>query len=49
MTELGNCVTVAIVCYTFRSVFFRWAEHLEKRKPQSELSLTRALDLERQK
>ena len=29
MSDLGNVCMAVIVCYTLRSVFFRWADHIE--------------------
>ena len=50
MTDLGNVCMAVIVCYTLRSVFFRWADHIEvcaKHKRTAEPDVMRRLERER--
>lgn len=48
MSDLGNVCMAVVICYTFRSVFFRWAEHLERKPSQKrEAGVIERLERER--
>ena len=50
MTDLATCVVTVVICYTLRSVFFRWADHIEqcaKHKRTAEPDVLRRLERER--
>ena len=47
MSDLGNVCMAVIICWTIRSVFFRWADHIEqcaKHRRTSEPDVARELD-----